>query len=203
VILTRKATLLELLSFSGGVTKEAGGTIQVFRTQPPMCASDIELADYKEASANGIDVPSQRYSLSSVRQGRDEANPVIYPGDVVVVDKAPQIYVVGEVNALKEIFMTENGLSLSEAIAQAGGVNREAKIKDIRIRRLKPNSKEREIISVNYDLIRKGQQKDQILQPNDIVEVGKTKKSLAQTVLEIATGAARNGANMLPQRIFY
>ncbi|HEX8637218.1 MAG TPA: SLBB domain-containing protein, partial [Pyrinomonadaceae bacterium] len=203
VILTRKATLLELLSFSGGVTKEAGGTIQVFRTQPPMCASDIELADYKEASANGIDVPSQMYSLSSVRQGRDEANPVIYPGDVVVVDKAPQIYVVGEVNALKEIFMTENGLSLSEAIAQAGGVNREAKIKDIRIRRLKPNSKEREIISVNYDLIRKGQQKDQILQPNDIVEVGKTKKSLAQTVLEIATGAARNGANMLPQRIFY
>lgn len=203
VILTRKTTLLELLSFSGGVTEKAGGTVRIFRTQPPLCADASELADYKEASANGIDVPSQMYSLTSVKQGRDEANPVIYPGDVIVVDKALPIYVVGEVNAIREIFMTENGLSLSEAIAQAGGVNREAKIKDIRIRRLKPNSKEREIISANYDLIRKGQQKDQILEPNDIVEVGKAKKSIAQTVLELAVGSARNVTNMLPQRILY
>lgn len=203
VIMTRKATLLELLSFSGGVTEKAGGTIKVFRTQPPLCADANILAEYKEGSANGSDIPSQMYSLSSVRQGREESNPVIYPGDVVVVDKAASVYVVGEVNVLKEINMTENGLSLSEAIAQAGGVNRQAQTKDVKIRRLKTNSKEREIISVNYDLIRKGQQKDQILEPNDIVEVGKSKKSIAQTVLEIAMGGARGFTQVLPQRILY
>ena len=203
VLLTRKATLLELLSFSGGVTDKAGGTIKVFRTQPPLCADADVIAEYKAATVEGSDIPSQMYSLSSVRQGREESNPVIYPGDVVVVDKASPVYVVGEVNAIKEIFMTENGLSLSEAIAQAGGVNREAKTKDIKIRRLKPNSKEREIISANYDLIKKGEQKDQILEPNDIVEVGKSKKSIAQTVLEIATGGARSFSQVLPQRILY
>lgn len=203
VILTRKTTLLELLSFSGGVTEKAGGTVRIFRTQAPLCANADELADYKESSANGVDVPSQMYSLSSVRQGKDGSNPLIYPGDVIVVDKAPPVYVVGEVSALKEIFLTETGLSLSEALAQAGGVNRDAKVKDIKIRRLKPNSKEREIISVNYDLVRKGQQKDQILEPNDIVEVGKSKKSIAQTVLELAMGSARGATQLLPQRIMY
>ncbi|HEX8286593.1 MAG TPA: SLBB domain-containing protein [Pyrinomonadaceae bacterium] len=201
VTLTRKLTLLELLSLSGGVTEKAGGTIRILRTQPPLCADAEQLAQYKAGTADGSEIPSQMYNLSSVRQGREESNPEIFPGDVVVVDKAPPVYVVGEVLAIKEIYMTENGLSLSEAIAQAGGVNREAKVKDIKIRRLKPNSKEREIISANYDLIRKGQQKDQILEPNDIVEVGKSKKSIAQTVLEIATGAIRTTANTVPTRI--
>lgn len=203
VVLARKATLLELLSFTGGVNEKAGGTVKVFRTQPPLCAGEKVLADYKAASVDGSEIPSEMYSLGTVRQGKDESNPVINPGDVIVVEKAPPVYVVGEVNAIKEILMTENGLSLSEAIAQAGGVNRDARIKDIKIRRLKPNSKERDIISVNYELVRKGEQKDQILEPNDIVEVGKSKKSIAQTVLELAMGTARGATQLLPQRIMY
>ncbi|MEO6590525.1 MAG: polysaccharide biosynthesis/export family protein, partial [Pyrinomonadaceae bacterium] len=35
--LRREARLLELISFAGGVTEEAGGLIQVFRTRPPLC----------------------------------------------------------------------------------------------------------------------------------------------------------------------
>ena len=49
--------------------------------------------------------------------------------------------------------------------------------KDIKIYRLKPNSKDREIIAANYDLIRKQQQKDIMLQPYDIVEVDKARKA--------------------------
>src|SRR5215213_69862 len=40
VVLTRKARLLELLSFAGGVTEKAGGMIQVFRTRKPICTAD-------------------------------------------------------------------------------------------------------------------------------------------------------------------
>lgn len=203
VVLTRKARLLELLSFAGGVTEKAGGMIQVFRTQPPLCADPAEAEEWKAETADGLDVPSRMYSLSSVKQGKEESNPLIYPGDIVVVQKASPVYVIGEVMVLKEIPLTENGLSLTEAIAQAGGFSREAKTKEIRIRRLKENSKDRELIAVNYDSIKKGQQKDVMLQPEDIVEVDKSKKSIGQTILEIATGSVRNFSQVLPQRVLY
>lgn len=203
VVLTRKARLLELLSFAGGVTEKAGGMIQVFRTQPPMCAEPTEETEWKAETENGLDVPSRMYSLTSVRQGRDESNPVIYPGDIVVVQKASPVYVIGEVMVLKEIPLTENGLSLTEAIAQAGGFSREAKTKEIKIRRLKSNSRDREIIAVNFDMIKKGQQKDVMLEPEDIIEVDKSKKSIGQTILEIATGSVRNFSQVLPQRVLY
>jgi polysaccharide export outer membrane protein len=196
VDLQRKARLLDLLAFAGGVTEKAGGMIQVFRTQPLMCGEPGEINEWKAESNNGTDVPSRIYSLSSVRLGQDESNPVIYPGDIIVVQKAPTVYVIGQVMALKEISLTEGGLSLTEALAQAGGFNREAKTKDVKIRRLKANSREREIISVNFDQIRKGQQKDIMLEPNDIVEVDKSKKGIGEILLEVATGGLRNVANL-------
>jgi len=203
VDLRRDARLLELLSFAGGITEKAGGMVQVFRTQPPICAENKAMNDWVAETNDGTDVPSRLYSLNSLRSGREEANPNIYPGDLIVVQKAAPIYVIGEVNVLKEIPLTENGLSLTEAIAQSGGFSREAKTKTIRIRRLKENSKDRQIISVNYDSIKKGEQKDVILEPYDIVEVDKSKKSIAQTILEIATGSARSFSQVLPQRVLY
>jgi polysaccharide export outer membrane protein len=203
VELRREARLLELISFAGGETEKASGMVQVFRTQLLMC-SDANEADNWMADVNGrTEVPSRLYSLNSLRSGRDEANPNIYPGDLVVVLKAAPVYVIGEVNALREIALTGNGLSLTEAIAQSGGFSREAKTKMVTIRRLKANTKDREIISVNFDQIKKGAQKDIILEPFDIVEVDKSKKSIAQTILEIATGSARGISQALPQRILY
>jgi polysaccharide export outer membrane protein len=206
IVLTRQARLLELLSFSGGATEEAGGMIQIFRTRPPVCSTDPGADDWKSAADNGGDVPSRMYSLTSLKMGTDEANPVIYPGDVIVVQKAAPVYITGEVNSPQGIFLKEGGLSLAEAIAKIGGIRREAKTKDIKIYRLKANSKDREIISVNYDLIRKGTQKDVMLEPYDIVEVDKAKKSIGQTLLEIVAGAGRTalgGFGQLPTKVLY
>lgn len=198
VILTRQVTLLQLLSFSGGVTEKAGGMVQVTRTQVPLCSDEKTEAQWNLNTNNGLNAPSSLYSLSSIKQATSESNPIIYPGDIVVVMKAPPVYVIGEVNVIKEILITENGLTLTEAIAQAGGFNREAQKKDITIQRMKPNSRQPEYISVNYERIRKGQQKDIMLEANDIVIVNKTKKSVADTILEIITGGAKNIANILP-----
>lgn len=193
VELHRKATLLELLSVSGGVTKDASGTVQVFRPTTPICSDGNEVTNWKADFTNAGDIPSRTYAISNLKSGQEEANPVIYPGDLISVQKAPLVYVIGQVNILREINITEKGLSLTEAITQAGGVNGQAKTKNIIIHRLKDNSKERELIAVNFDMIKKGEQKDVILQPEDIVEVDKAKKSITQTILEIATGAARTG----------
>lgn len=204
VDLPRTTRLLELINFSNGLTKDASGMIEVFHTQPPVCTDAEEAAFWKTEMENSRDVPSKLYSFSSLQLGKDESNPIIYPGDLIYVRKAQPVYVIGEVMILKEITMGENGLSLMEAIAQAGGFSREAKKKEITIQRVNPNSKEkRDFIKVNYELIRKGEQKDVMLQPNDIIVVDKTKKSIAQTILEIATGSVQSFSNVLPQRVLY
>lgn len=191
VTLARESRLLELLSFSGGVTEDAGGMIQVFRTQPLMCSEE---AEHINMTGKDTDVPSIMYSLSNVKQGREEANPIINPGDIIVVQKASPVYITGEVVQRTGIRLPEGGLSLSQAIAMVGGVNREAKTKDIKIYRLKANSKDREIIAANYDLIKKGTQTDLMLEPYDIVEVDKSKKSVAQIVLETVVGVGKTVA---------
>jgi polysaccharide biosynthesis/export protein len=205
--LRRETRLLEIISSAGGVTEEAGGLVQVFRTRPPLCNDATEENQWKAQEGDGLEVPSRMFSLMSVKQGRDEANPVILPGDIIVVQKAAPVYFTGEVRQAQGIYIKNGSLSLSQALAMVGGVNREAKTKDIKIYRLKENSSDREIIAVNYDLIKKGQQKDIMLAPYDIVEVDKSKKSVMQTVLEIAVGAAKSlpstFATGLPTRILY
>lgn len=192
--LKRKATLLELLAYSGGPTEEAGGMIEVTRTQPPLCADDVDTGDWA-ASTTGNAVPIKVYSISDLQLGKND--PVIYPGDLVRVYKAPPIYVVGEVVAPQGIYLKEGGMTLVEAIAKLGGVRREAKTQDVKVYRLKdpskPNEKDREVLTANLDLIRKGQQRDLDLHPYDIVEVNKTKDSLAKTILAFALGAAKTG----------
>ncbi len=197
ITLMRKATLVEILAISGGVKDEAGGMIQVFRTRAPLCSDGSDDSDWKVTGGDATDVPSRMYSLASVKLGKEEANPIIYPGDVIVVQKASPVYVTGEVVAPQGIYLKEGGMTLSEAIAKIGGVRREAKTKDIKIYRLKPNSKDREVIAANYDLIKKGQQKDVMLEPYDIIEVDKAKKSIGQTILEVVTGAARTGLSSM------
>lgn len=207
VDLRREARLLELISFAGGETEDAGGMVQIFRTTTPLCADAGQQKDWVANSENASDVPSRLYSLSSLRLGREEANPVIYPGDVIVVQKASPVYITGEVVAPQGIYLKEGGTSLTEAIAKVNGVKREAKTRDIKIYRLKANSKDREIISANYDLIKKGTQKDIMLEPYDIVEVDKSKKSIGQLVLETVVGVGRSSiggfGSALPTRVLY
>lgn len=203
VDLRRPTRLLEIINFSNGLTKDASGMIEVFHTRPPLCATPEEEAFWKNELENSADIPSKIYSYSSIKLGKDESNPLVYPGDLIIARKAPPVYVIGEVMVLKEIPITENGLSLVEAIAQAGGFSRQAKKKEVTIQRLKPGSRERDNITVNYELVRNGEQKDVMLQPEDIVVVDKTKKSIAQTILEMATGTARGFTQVLPQRVLY
>lgn len=205
--LRREARLLELISFAGGVTEEAGGLIQVFRTRPPLCNDATQENMWKAETTDSLDVPSRMYSIGSVRKGRDDANPVILPGDIIVVQKAAPVYFTGEVRQATGVLIKDGGLSLSQAIAMVGGVNREAKTKDIKIYRLKADSKDRDIIAVNYDLIKKGEQKDVMLEPYDIVEVDKSKKSVGQIIFETLTGTAKTAlgglGGGLPQMILY
>jgi polysaccharide export outer membrane protein len=190
VTLTRRAYLLELISYSGGVTEKSGGMIEVFRTRPPMCGEDAGANDWRATSVadGGLGVPSRSYSLTSLTQGGVASNPEIFSGDVILVHKAHPVYVTGEVIRPGELNIPEGGLPLTQAIAMASGITREAKTKNIKIYRRKNNAPQPEVIAVNYDQIKKGLQKDMILEPFDIVEVDKSKKSIGDILLEAVTG---------------
>lgn len=198
VILMRQARLLELLSVAGGVTDDAGGVIQVFRPQAPMCGSPEEIAEWNAQNNNIEGIPMRLYTLSSVRRGDESANPVIFPGDIISVEKAKPVYIVGEVKGGQGgLYIKEGGLRLSNAIAMVGGVNREAKTKDVKIYRQKPDSIEKDIITVNLDLIKSGKQPDVMLEAYDVIEVDKAKDSIAKTLLKVIAGAGSGGISSL------
>ncbi len=198
VPLTRKAYLLELISFAGGETEKTGGIIQVFRTRPPLCSGPENQDNWKSANGNDLDVPSRLYSLANLRKGNGEANPEIFPGDIIIVQKAAPVYVTGEVIRPGEFNIPESGLPLTQAVAMASGITREAKTKNIKIYRRKTGASEPEVVVANYDLIKKGQQPDIMLQAFDIIEVDKAKKKFTDYLLEFATGVP----NRIPIRPF-
>lgn len=191
--LTRRVQLLELISYAGGETEKSGGVVQVFRTLGPVCSEPNDPNRWTAAGDGSSSVPMRQFSLAELRMGKQDANPEIIAGDIIVVQKASPVYVIGEVNRPGELVLPDGGLPLTQAIAMASGVNREAKTKSVKIYRQKPGASEPEVFAVNYDSIRKGQEKDILLQPMDIVEVGKAPKSFSQILMEFATG--------LPSRI--
>jgi polysaccharide biosynthesis/export protein len=181
--LTRRAYLLELLTVAGGESEKSGGMITVFRTRPPMCGEAALGGDWKVADG-GLGAPSRTYSIASLKQGDEGSNPEILPGDVILVHKAAPIYITGEVVRPGELNLPEGGLLLTQAVAMANGITREAKTKNITIRRRKSDSPEPELIAVNYDQIKKGVQKDVLLQPFDIIVVDKAKKNIGDILMQ-------------------
>ncbi len=198
VELVRETRLLELISFSGGYTDDAGGTVQIVRTQLQRCADEKTRKEWEAETNNGTELPSRLFSRSSIKDGRNESNPIIHPGDIIIINKASPVYMTGEVVQPTGVYIKEGGLSLTQAIAMVGGVREKAKTKDIKIYRLKgENFRDRETIAVNLDQIQKGQAQDLMLEPYDIVEIDRSKDSIATTILNIVAGAGRTAVSSL------
>ncbi|MDQ4120383.1 MAG: polysaccharide biosynthesis/export family protein [Acidobacteriota bacterium] len=205
VEMQRRVRLLELLSFSGGWTPSAGGTVQIFRTQPIQCPEPGEELE-PQPLQDGSNVPFRVYKLSEISSGKEEANPIIRPGDVVDVKKAPPVFIIGEVRnppPPDALTIPEDGLMLTDAIARSGGLTREAKKKDVKIYRLKAGSKERETLSANLQLIKDKKQPDIVLQPYDVIEVEKAPKSIKDYLRESLTLVSNGISGSLPYRILY
>src|SRR5207237_938851 len=94
--------VLDRLATSGGVTEAAGGDIQIFHTEPLMCPEPEDLAAVPVDSYKPTDPTQIGYDIFSVRdlkEGKKEANPVIRPGDIVIVQEAQPVYITGAVRS--------------------------------------------------------------------------------------------------------
>jgi len=190
--LTRRTSLLEVLSAAGGWTDKSSGMVQVIRTRPPLCAG-AEIVDDWKKETGGLGVSTRLYSLAAVAQGTKESNPEILPGDIINVPQAAPVYVTGEVKKAGPIDLPASGLPLTQAIAMASGYTQDAKTKSVKIYRRKQGSAEPEVIVASLLAIRDGKEKEVMLQPYDIVEVGKQGETFGSFWMKILTG--------LPQRI--
>ena len=208
VEMKRKVRLNELMAVSGGFTERAAGTIQILHTEPLMCPEPGEEAEAKPL--DGTKIPLQVVRISDLRAGKADANPVIRPGDYVLVTEAEPVYITGAVMSPGGLYLRDQ-LMLSRALAMVGGVKKEAKLNDVKIYRSIPGSANQEIIHIDVAAIRKNEKPDFLLQPYDIIEVGESgmfsSSRIAQTMLGALsgglTGAISTTGTYLPTRIIY
>src|SRR6266567_11267 len=143
--LQRRIRLFELLTYAKGPSPRAGQTINVVHSpQSLVCQRQEE--DLTLAFAS--------YRLNDTLQGDPKANPYLQPGDIVTLPEADQVYVVGNVFTPLTIPLKEP-ISLSQAIAMAGGVRQDTKKDKVRIVRQEPGSQKKQEIIVDLSAIEK------------------------------------------------
>lgn len=194
VELTRKATLFELMGLAGGVSKDAGQIVQVYRPQKPVCSQGDDPDNWKPESGDASETPFRVFNVAEMEKGVAAHNPIILPGDVIFVPQASPVYVVGEVVAPQGILLKkQGGTTVMEAISMVQGFRAEAKKKEVKIYRKSSGYDQRgEPIVLNLELVSKGKQNDIFLEPYDLVVVDKAKKSIALTIAEFALGTGRS-----------
>jgi polysaccharide export outer membrane protein len=191
--LQRRIRLLDLLSFAGGPTDNAGRTIQIVHTtNTAVCEESTEsAADQSEASA------LDNYKLSDTMNGEDKSNPWVRPGDVITVPEAEQAYVVGNVLRPSAIPLKDS-ITVSRAIAMSGGLMPDTKTGRVRIVRQPAGSMAKTEIFVDLKAIDKRQAEDVLLQAGDIVDVP---TSGAKRLLRSLIGAVVPSVAQLPVRV--
>jgi polysaccharide export outer membrane protein len=165
--LRSRVRLLELMPLAGGLTEKAGRTVQIVHTAP------TSVCDARQTNVGPDDElvgAISNYDLKEVLRGDERANPVIRPGDVVSVQEAESVYVVGNVYHPSEVLLKEQ-ITVTRALAMAGGTMPDSKLDKVRIQRQSPGSTERKEIFVDIKAIRKRQAEDVVLQAGDIVDV--------------------------------
>ena len=191
--LQRPVKLLELLSLVGGPTDAAGQTVQIVHAGGgPLCAQGGNGAtDVNDSSA------FVSYNLIDTLHGSPEANPFVQPGDIVSVPQADQVFVLGNVLKPSAIAMKEP-LTVSKAIAIAGGTAPSTKKDKVRIIRQLPGSTAKKEITVDLTAIEKNQAEDVALLPNDVIDVP---ISGTKSILRSLLGTIVPTVSQLPVRV--
>ena len=94
-------------------------------------ASDIVTMS---GTRNGRPVKMEIDLPAVLQAGKTELDPVVQNGDILHVDRAPQIYVYGEVQR-PGVSRLERGMTVMQAIAQSGGLTQRGTERGLRIHR--------------------------------------------------------------------
>jgi polysaccharide export outer membrane protein len=148
--ITTPQTILKVLSLAGGLTDSADRNVTVKRNK-----SGEQLRYYVSNNSE--------QALSDVV--------MVYPGDTILVARAPMVYVMGDVGRPGGYVIATNDqrLSVMQAIAMAGSASKTAVQSRVRLIRTTEHGEVE--LPVHLDAIQKGKQPDMMLQPDDILYV--------------------------------
>ena len=165
--LQRPIRVAELLTFVNGPSTNAGRTIDIMRNSSRPYCEGAKFVMPEETGEELLSLP-----LADTFKGGEVANPLVRAGDIVRVAEADVMnaYILGNVKSSAAISLKEP-VTLSQAIAMAGGVTSGAQLEKIRIRRQISGSINRDELMVNFKEINQGKRDDILLRANDIIEV--------------------------------
>ncbi len=153
-------TILDVLAMAGGLTDDASHSIILISPS----RGKSEVIDLDSLVGNSEENPSMSQSRKPSPRSL-----ILNSGDVVYIPRADSIFVDGYVNHPGS-FPLSNPLTLTQAIALAGGMRDEADSRNVYIYRL-GNDGRRFAVRVDLDEIRSGKMQDPLLQNNDVVLV--------------------------------
>lgn len=194
--LQRPTKLLELITYVNGPAQTAGKNVQIIRTANANVCAPQNVADGQNikfvADETGQEVIS--LPLADVLKGEESANPFVQAGDIIRIAEAElrQAYIVGSVRSAMTINLKEP-VTLSNAIAMAGGAVSGANLEKVKLLRQKPGSLAKSETIINVKNINKRSQDDIVLEPNDIIDVPgpsgsrKLLKDIFRTVIPAVT----------------
>ena len=177
--------LMEVISQAGGLKADAGDTVLLTRN----------LNEGPIPVAGAFTDPSGKFSVAhinvrSVMSGKDpQGNITIKPHDVITVPRARMIYVLGNVTRPGGYVLTDNEeMSITQAIALAGGWNGTAALSGARILRADGGA-EREQIPADIKKILQNKAPDLEMRPDDILYLPNSfAKAMSARGLEAAIG---------------
>jgi polysaccharide export outer membrane protein len=191
--LQRQVRLLELLSFAGGPAERAGRNVDIIHAAGPDLCSRSASGGRAPVNVEGL----TSYLLTDTLKGKEAANPFVRAGDIISVPEADQVFVVGNVISPRAISLKDQQITVTRAIAMAGGPQRDSKTSRVRIVRQLPSSTEKREIFVDLKAVEKRKAEDIVLLANDIVDVP---SSTGKTILRALTGTITSTITQLPIR---
>ncbi len=149
-------TLLEVIANAGSTTPAASNTIIVQRYKDGMAAAlsaPVAPGDERWAEVT-------RVNLDDLREGKLSANLLLQDSDMIIVPAAERYYVSGMVKQPGS-FVLRSGMTVRQAIAEAGGLTDRGSTRGIKIIRKDKNGLEVEVDANMSDPIK----------PNDTIRV--------------------------------
>ena len=167
--------LLDMLSLAGGVAPTAGKVASIIHQGDPAHPMQIALQP----------TPASMHA---------QVNPVIQPGDTIVIAKSGVVYVIGDVLRPGGILVDNNErLSVIEALSLAGGMNKTAALSKTKLIRKLPAG--REEVDMDLKHILYGKQADVMISDGDILFVPSSiGKTFLYRGIEAAIGLTTNYA---------
>lgn len=167
--------LFDMITAAGGLTERAGRKVTITHRDQPDKIETVEL------SRNLTDKP--------------ESNVPVFPGDIIEVQRAPIVYVVGDVGRPSGLMVDNGTLTVLQAIALAGGANHTAKLNDTRILRKSDAPNGMTETKVPLKKMMEAKAPDITLHPNDILIVPLSGAKIAaarsfEAAMAITTGLA-------------